>query len=131
MTFNIGSQSGGVINNVAGNQYVTGGQHGVVTREAAGAALRHIHDAVAAMPLDRTAAAQARNEIDEINRAVQGAEPDPSRTARSLERLTRILLAAGSLSSAGGALVTSLRTLVGWLGSVADPVLHLLSGLSG
>ena len=29
MTFNIGSQSGGVVNNVAGNQRVEGGQHGV------------------------------------------------------------------------------------------------------
>jgi hypothetical protein len=129
MTFNIGSQSGGVVNNVAGNQYVAGGQQGrLVTREAAERALLDVRDALRAMPLDRGTADQARDELHELDRAVQGAEPDRPRAARSLERLTRLLLAAGSLASAGGTVVTSLQTLAGWLGSVADPVLRLLAG---
>ena len=36
MTFNIGSQTGGVINNVGGDQQVTGGQQGAIAAPDAG-----------------------------------------------------------------------------------------------
>jgi hypothetical protein len=43
-----------------------------------------------------------------------------------LERLTRLLAAAGSLTTAGTALVGPLRTIAGWLGALSEPFLHLL-----
>jgi len=64
MTFNIGSQTGGVINNVQGDQNITGGQHGMlVTSADARQALGSLGQAVAAAGLDETAAAQAHAEL--------------------------------------------------------------------
>ena len=56
-------------------------------------------------------------------------EPDRARIAPRLERLTRILLAAGSLASAGSALVGPLGTLAHWLGALGAPILGLLPAL--
>ena len=122
MTFNIGSQSGGVFNNVAGNQSIHGGQ------QAYTAAAQSIHDlrtalAHAQLPSDQDAAARA--EIDELDQAVQ-AGPDRTRAAGALERLTRLLAGAGALATAGSSLVEPLRGLATWLGPAASQVLGML-----
>jgi hypothetical protein len=124
MTFNIGSQSGGVFNNVAGDQTVYGGQ------QAAGPAeqgLRELRTALARHPLPAGSEAAARAEIDEIERAVRvGPEPDRGRAAQALERLTRLLSGAGSLAAAGASLIVPLRALATWLGPVAERVITML-----
>ena len=127
MTFNIGNQSAGNINNVGRDQHITGGQQGVmVTPEAARQAVIDLRAGLRLAPLEQQTSAAAEAEVREIEAEVQKPEPDRSRAASSLERLTRLLLSAGSLASAGAALVQPLQTLAGWLGSLGAPILHLL-----
>lgn len=127
MTFNIGSQTAGNINNVGGDQRITGGQHAtVVTHEAARQAVLDLRDGLATSPLDEVTAASARARVEEIDADIQAPQPDRSRIARSLERLTRLLVGAGSLVTAGGALLGPLQTLAGWLGTLGKPILALL-----
>lgn len=130
MTFNIGSQTGGVINNVAGDQHITGGQRGAVTAGEARQALGDLGRAVAAAGLDETTAAQARAQVTEMETEMRTGRPDRSRFAGALERLTRLLSAAGSLSTAGAALIGPLHTLACWLGAAGASVLHLLPALA-
>lgn len=52
MTFNIGSQSGGIINNVAGDQRVKGGQQATqVSREGAASSAAALGEVLAAIDL--------------------------------------------------------------------------------
>lgn len=127
MTFNIGSQTGGVINNVQGDQRITGSQQGIlVTAADASRAVGDLREALAAAALDEPTAAQAQTQMTELEAVLRTARPDRSRFAHALERLTRLLAAAGSLSTVGAALIGPLQTLATWLGAVGEPVLHLL-----
>jgi hypothetical protein len=130
MTFNIASQSGGVINNVAGNQQITGGQHGslVATAEARHA-LQTLPGALAAAVADPATATQAHALMVTMDAAIGRARPDRSRFADALERLVRLLASAGTLATAGNVLIGPLQTLAAWLGDIAQPVLHLLAAL--
>ncbi len=131
MTFNIGSQSGGVINNVAGDQHITGQQYGtLVTAEDARRALGDVRHAVTAAGLDQATAAAAHTEVAEMDETLRTERPDKSRFARALERLTRLLSAAGSLVTSGAALLGPLHALAGWLGALGGPVLALLPALA-
>jgi hypothetical protein len=131
MTFNIGSQSGGVINNVAGDQHISGGQHGVlVSTEDARRALGELGHAVAAAGLEGATATRAQAQVTEMGEALHAGNPDRPRFARALERLTRLLTAAGSLASGGAALLGPLHALAGWLGTLGAPVLALLPALA-
>lgn len=131
MTFNIGSQSGGVINNVAGDQHISGGQHGaLVTTEDARRALGELRNAVAIAGLDEATAAAAHAQVTEMDESLRAEAPDRPRVARALERLTRLLVAAGSLASAGTALLGPLHALAGWLGTIGAPILGLLPALA-
>jgi paraquat-inducible protein B len=131
MTFNIGSQNAGVINNVQGDQHITGSQQGVaVTAEDARQALDSLRQAVAGAGLDEATAGQARAHLAELDTTARAAQPDRSRFARALERLTRLLAAAGPLATAGAALAGPLQTLALWLGALGGPILHLLPALA-
>jgi CO/xanthine dehydrogenase Mo-binding subunit len=131
MTFHIGSQTGGIINNVAGDQRVTGGQYGtVVTTEAALRAVHELREALRAAALDARTATEARARVEEIDTELRTPQPDRSRVAGRLERLTRLLAAAGTLATAGVALVGPLQTLAGWLGTLGEPILRLLPTLA-
>jgi hypothetical protein len=131
MTFNIGSQSGGVINNVAGDQHITGQQYGtLVTTEDARRALGELRHAVTATGLGEGTAADAHAHVAEMDAALQPGQPDRPRFARALERLTRLLAAAGSLASGSAALLGPLHALAGWLGALGGPILSLLPALA-
>ncbi|GAB2651658.1 hypothetical protein [Kribbella swartbergensis] len=127
MTFNIGNQNAANINNVGRDQHITGGQTGiVVTPEQARQALADLRVGVKATRLDPVTSVAAESELRDIEAGLRQPEPDRARIAPRLERLTRILLAAGSLAAAGSALVAPLRTLAQWLGSLGEPILGLL-----
>jgi hypothetical protein len=127
MTFSIGNQTAGNINNVAGDQRITGGQQGiVVTSEAVRQAVRDLREALATTPLGEATAAEVRDQVEAIAAEVQTPQPDRPRAASSLERLTRLLVATGSLATAGAALVSPLQTLASWLGTLGEPILRLL-----
>jgi hypothetical protein len=131
MTFHIGSQTGGVINNVEGDQLITGSQQGmVVTGEDARRALGNLYHAVTSAGLDEATAAQAHARLADMEAAMRTTPPDQPRFARALERLTRLLAAAGSLATAGAALVSPLHALAAWLGAIGQPIIRLLPPLS-
>ena len=127
MTFNIGDQHAGIINNVARDQHNAGGQQGmVVPVQEAQRAVRELRDGLRSTTLDASAAAEARAQLAEIDTAMHAPEPDRSRVAPILKRLTQLLVAAGSLSTASTTLIGPLQTLAGWLGTLGEPILHML-----
>ena len=131
MTFNIGSQSGGVFNNVAGDQHITGGQQAMSMHGSADQAVEQLRAVLAGLRLDPRTEAAVRGEVEEIDAAVRvSPEPDRLRAAASMERLTRTLSAAGALTTAGAALLTPLRELARWLGPLGAHVLGMLPGQS-
>jgi hypothetical protein len=131
MTFNIGGQNAGIINNVAGDQHITGQQYGtLVTTEDARRALGDLRGAVTTAGLGRDAAADAHAHVAEMDAALPAGQPDKPRFARALERLTQLLAAAGSLASGGTALLGPLHALAGWLGALGGPILALLPALA-
>jgi hypothetical protein len=128
MSIRIKNQHGVVVNNVDGNQVIYGGQHGtVVTSEDARRAVRDLRDALAGAGLDDATAAQARVQVAEIDAAVHAPEPDKERAAGPLKRLVELLGNAGSLATAGAALIGPLHTLAGWLGVHGAAILSLLA----
>ena len=131
MTFNIGSQSGGVVNNVAGDQHISGPQHGTLdTTEDARRALGELRRGVTTAGLGEATATDAHAHVAEMDAALQDGQPDRPRFARALERLTRLLAAAGSLATSGAALLGPLHALAGWLGALGGPILALLPALA-
>lgn len=129
MTFNIGNQNAGVVNNVAGNQRIEGAQQGILV--SSDDALRTVNDlraALARVTLDPKTAAVAKEHVDEIESELRARpEPDRARVAQTLERLTRVLTAAGAVATAGATLAGPLQALAGWLGDLGAPVLALLT----
>jgi len=131
MTFNIGGQNAGIINNVAGDQHITGQQHGtLVTTEDARRVLGDLRGAVTTAGLGTDTAVDADAHVAEMDAALQPGQPDKPRFARALERLTQLLAAAGSLASGGAALLGPLHALAGWLGALGGPILALLPALA-
>jgi hypothetical protein len=131
MTFNIGSQNAGIINNVAGDQHITGQQYGtLVTTEDARRALGDLRGAVTTAGLGRDTAAGAHADVAEMDEVLRAERPDKRRFAGALERLTRLLSAAGSLATSGAALLGPLHALAGWLGTLGGPILALLPALA-
>jgi hypothetical protein len=127
MSIHVKNQTAGVINNVDGDQVVYSGQHGtVVTDEDAWRAVRELRDALAGVALDETTAAEARAQVAEIEAAVHAPRPDRHRAAGTLKRLIKLLVDAGSLTTASAALIGPLQTLVGWLGAHGAAILSLL-----
>jgi hypothetical protein len=126
MSFHIGTQNAGVVNNVGGDQHITGGQQGtlVVTPQVR-EALDALRSAVASADLDSRQGREATRQLDEIEVVVGSAAPEPERVAGPLEKLTRLLVAAGPIAAAVG----PLQTLAGWLGQLGAGVLRLLPGL--
>jgi hypothetical protein len=94
--------------------------------EAEWRAVRELRAALAASDLDEANAAEAHARVAEVDTAMRAPRPDRSRVARVLERLTRLLVTAGSLTTASVALIGPLQTLAGWLGDLGEPILRLL-----
>ncbi|WP_380282355.1 hypothetical protein [Kitasatospora purpeofusca] len=128
MVFHIGSQQGGVINNVAGDQTVHGGQRGRLTadgrdvRELVG----ELRAAVDRAPLPPAVAPEVRSELDALDTEVARPEPDREAVAGRLTRVTHLLSSAGALVAAGTGLIGPLSALAGWLGTLGGPILQAL-----
>jgi hypothetical protein len=128
MSPQIRDQHAGVINNVDGDQVIYGGQHGtMVTSEDARRAVHDLRDALAGAALDDATAAEARARVAEIDAEVHAPAPDKERAVGPLRRLVKLLANAGSLATAGAALIGPLQTLAGWLGAHGAAILGLLA----
>jgi len=128
MSIRIKNQHAGVINNIDGDQVIYGGQYGtVVTSQDARRAVHDLRHALAGAALDDVTAAEARARVAEIDAEMHAPEPDKERAAGPLKRLVKLLADAGSLATAGAALIGPLQTLAGWLGAHGAAIIGLLA----
>ena len=128
MEIHVRNQTAGVINYVEGDQVVYDGLHGsVVTDHEARRAVGQLWEALTSVPLAGPRAAQARAQVAELEAVVRAPRPDKGRAAGILRRLTELLSSAGSLTTAGAALVGPLQTLAGWLGAHGVAILGMLA----
>ncbi|WP_426513008.1 hypothetical protein ACPPVO_21575 [Dactylosporangium sp. McL0621] len=123
MVFNIGNQTGGVVNNVAGDQYVSGGQHGIASVAEARSAARDLRAVIERLELP----GPVRVEALEVERELGAQQPERARVAGRLERLTGVLSSTGALATAGAALTGPLIAIARWLGEAGAPLLRILS----
>ncbi len=128
MEIHVKNQTAGVINYIEGDQVVNGGLHGsVVTDDDARQAVLELRRVLSTTPLDGPRAAEARAQVAELDAAVRTPQPDKRRAAGTLKRLTDLLVGAGSLATAGAALVGPLQTLAAWLGTHGTAILGMLA----
>jgi RecB family exonuclease len=127
MGFNINSQTGGVVNNVEGNQYIRGDQRNqmVVHTGAAREAVRELERSVASIGIPDAHFAGISGYIKEINKEVSRPHPEPEKVANALKKIMEIASAAGALASLAG----PIQSLVTWLGPLGQPIAKLLSGM--
>jgi hypothetical protein len=127
MTFNIGQQNAGVINNVAGDQKIAGGQSGALAFGDPIDALKALRGALGDVELPEQTADAVKRDLDEVTRAIDRVEPDKKTAAGRLERLTGLLKSSGALVAAGASLMGPLQALGRWLGPLGEGLLKLLS----
>jgi hypothetical protein len=129
VVFNIGSQQGGVVNNVTGDQRVYGGQHAAVSMDVPDVRklLAQLREDVRRSPLSGNAGSEAEVEIDAADAELAKPRPDKQTVAARLTRLTRLLSSAGALATAGTTLGGALAALAGWLGNLGDPILQAMN----
>jgi hypothetical protein len=111
MTFHIGSQQAGTINNVGRDQTITGDQVGVISTADALAAVRDLRAGL------ETSAMSA------ITYELHRPEPDKPEIASRLAHVVQ--LAAGAIST-GSKIATSIATLAHWLGPAGAALAALL-----
>jgi len=127
MTFNIHSQTAGVINQVAGDQNVYGGQHGTIgPLDSARNAVRDLRRAVDTAQLDQETAEAAKAQVVQIDVEMRKERPDPTTVESRLSKLTALLKSAGSLAAAGATIVGPIQTLVTWLGGLGANIARML-----
>lgn len=127
MTFNnSGKINAGVLNQVEGDLYNTGGQWAAGANTLALGAAADLRRVLTAMPAHRSTAGQIRQLLDEVDVGMKAPESEKGRVAGALERLTRLLSAVGAFVTGGAALIGPLQALARWLGPLGMPILHLL-----
>jgi hypothetical protein len=129
VVFNIGSQQAGVVNNVAGDQHLYGGQHAAMSMDVADvrALLAKLREDIMRSSLPDNANAEAEAEIDAAAAELSKPQPDKRAIAGRLTELTKVLTAAGALATAGTGLGGALAAVAGWLGNLGEPIRNLLS----
>jgi hypothetical protein len=129
MGFNIGRQDAQIINNVEGDQTISGGQTVVhVDGPAALAEVAKLREALARVPLAEPEAEAVHRELGDLEAELRTPSPDAPKVAERLQRVTRTLAAAGALASAGAALYPPLAVLAGLLGALGEPIRRLVGG---
>ena len=98
----------------------------MVGTDAARRAVNELREALMTVSLPPNTTAEAQARVEQIDVAMKEPEPDRSRVADSLRRLTQLLASVGSLAVAGTALIGPLQTLATWLGELGQPIMRLL-----
>ncbi|MDQ0824575.1 hypothetical protein QFZ60_000748 [Arthrobacter sp. B2I5] len=125
MGFNINHQTGGVVNNVEGNQYIHGDQRsGMVNTGSIRDVIRELERGVASLELSSSQLAAISGHIKELNQEVSHTHPEPERVAGALKKITEIAGAAGALAGLAG----PIQSLITWLGPLGQPIARLLMG---
>jgi len=127
MTFNIGSQHAGVVNNVAGDQIVHGGQHGyVMVPPEVIAAVRAVRVHLSDLALDADDHARADADLADLDHRLITGQTSHRDTADRLSRLLTAARQAGAIITGASSVGTAITTIAHWLGPVGTTLLHLL-----
>jgi hypothetical protein len=127
MTFNIGNQHAAVVNNVAGDQTVHGGQHGyVMVPPEVIAAVRAVRAHLSDLDLDADDHARADADLANLDHQLITGQTTHRDTADRLSRLLTAARQAGAIITAASSLGTAITTIAHWLGPVGTTLLHLL-----
>jgi hypothetical protein len=127
MTFKIGSQHAGVINNVEGDQIIRGGQNVAIASPAeALIVVQQLRGEIDRTRLPGRSKAVANEELVAIERELRRSEPDKPAIGTRLTRLTSLLVSAGALVTGGTTLLTAITGLATWLGSAGAAAFALL-----
>ncbi|MFI5967728.1 hypothetical protein ACIA8J_36905 [Streptomyces asoensis] len=130
MSFNIGNQQGGIVNNVAGNQNIHDGQSALFTadgQEVRGL-VQDLRTSIEHTALPPAITPEVRAELDSLDEHAARPEPDRQAIASRLDRITQLLTSAGALATAGTHLTGPLQALADWLGTLGQPILHAITG---
>ena len=128
MTFNIGNQQAGAINNVVGDQTIHGGQHGalVLDVERGRMLLAELRRQVAAASLPDGERTAALGDIDACERALDGNEPDARSLASRLGAVAQVVVTAGAVVAAGTGIGGALAAIAAWLGPMGNSIRQML-----
>lgn len=130
MTFNIGQQSAGVINNVAGDQIVSGSQSGNVTLAQARDAAEGLQSLLGSAALPQPIRQELNGAVAEVSRELASPQPDRTLVAHRLTRIVQRVISASSLIGSTKEIVGTLTTLTEWLGPAGAHLLGLLSSIA-
>jgi hypothetical protein len=123
--FNINNQTGGVVNNVEGNQYIRGNQRGqLVQLDTVREAFQELEHGVASIGLEDSKLAAMSVYLRDINAEISRGHPEPKRVVDPLRKITEIASAAGALASLAG----PIQSFMAWLGPLGQPIAKLLTG---
>lgn len=127
MTFHIGSQQAGVLNNVAGDQHNHGGQHAAMPAPPEVlAALAELHARLDQLQLHPADHAQIDAELTELNTSLVAGTATKKDAAERLTRFADTARRAGVLVTAVSGLGVAITTLGRWLGPVGAALLSLV-----
>jgi hypothetical protein len=128
VTFNIGNQHAGVVNNVAGSQAIHGGQHGALALdvERGRTLLADLRRQVAAASLPDGDRTTALGDIDACERALDGDEPDARSLASRLGAVAQVVVMAGAVVSAATGIGAALAAIATWLGPAGNSIRRLI-----
>jgi hypothetical protein len=108
--------AGGNINNVEGTLYAGGQQVSYVSVEDARRALQELAAVLPRVPMPHRDRLDTDAAVRDIDEELRRPDPDKSRVAEHVGRLTKVLSAAGALASTALGVAVPLGSLVGWLG---------------
>lgn len=126
MGFNINNQTGGVINNVEGNQHIRGDQrsHKVQSGDVR-KAVQELERGVISLGLQDSQLAAISAHLEEIEAEVSRMHPEPEKIVDPLKKITDIAGAAGALAGLAG----PIQNLIAWLGPLGQPIAKVFSGM--
>lgn len=126
MGFNINNQTGGVVNNVEGNQYIRGDQHGQMLQFGdARKAVQELETGSRLLGLKEADYSSMSTHLKEIKAEISRINPEPEKVARPLEKIAEIASAAGALAGLAG----PIQNLITWLGPLGQPIAKVFTGM--
>jgi hypothetical protein len=127
MTFNIGHQHAAVVNNVAGDQTVHGGQYGyVLAPPEVIAAVRAVRAHLNELPLGADLHARADAELADLDHQMITGRTTQRDTADRLSRLLAAARQTGAIITSASSLGTAISTIAHWLGPLGSTLMHQL-----
>ncbi len=133
MTFNIGTQTAGVVNNVIGDQHVSGSQTGIgptaVGLSETRAAMSQLRALLASADLPHPLVDHVQTELGEAEIELSRTHPDRSVIAKRLRRVIEAGALTQTLVRASQQIAGALHLVIQWLGPAGAHLVGLLPAL--